>query len=371
MSLRRTLAKGSVLTYDRLLRWYGAVPRVVGRGRALPPLHILLRVTPHCNLRCKMCIVLPVVIGKQSTHGDRQILTTAEWKRVIDDIPRRALLSFTGGEPLVRGDIVELIRHASRHHKTHLITNATLLDEEKLSALMDMTPRRFLGAGFSYLGVSVHGLPETHNTITGLSDAFERAADALTKVRDEKRRRRSRYPIVHLATVVMAGNIGELLDMVDFAASVGAEIWNVLLDYRADESCWCGEMTVSDFCRTPLPRDRIDRAEFERVIIELKRRARTKRIQLRLPRMPVREMAEFYENRTDVSRFACGSVWTKAYIASTGTVHPCYELAMGNVRETSLKAIWNSAEYRAFRQQVKRRRIFPLCAGCCDAYFRG
>jgi MoaA/NifB/PqqE/SkfB family radical SAM enzyme len=318
-----------------------------------------------------MCVVLPLVMSEQSTHGDRQILTTAEWKRVIDDVPRLALVSFTGGEPLVRSDIVELIRHASRRHKTHLITNATLLDEEKLSALMDMTPRRFLGAGFSYLGVSLHGLRETHNTITGLGDAFERAAEALTKVGAEKRRRGSRYPIVHLATVVMAGNIAELPDIVDFAASVGAEICNVLLDCRVDEMCWRGEMTVSDFSRTPLPRDKIDRAEFERVIIELKRRARTKRIQLRLPRMPVREMAAFYENCADMSRFACGSVWTKAYVAPTGTVHPCYELAMGNVRETSLKAIWNSAEYRAFRQQVKRRRIFPLCAGCCNAYFRG
>jgi len=83
---------------------------------APPPCSITLRLTSHCNLRCVQC-------GQWGAHGafmrpDRQPfgreMTTAEWKVFIDQAASFCPhIYFFGGEPFLRKDCVELIRHAT------------------------------------------------------------------------------------------------------------------------------------------------------------------------------------------------------------------------------------------------------------------
>ncbi|MCD4655872.1 radical SAM protein, partial [bacterium] len=104
--------------YQSLNNLHAAIPRrFFKNGYSFPPLRVGCVLTHRCNLRCAMCFVWK--------HGDSQLaekeLTTDEWKHVIDQIPNHAIVTFTGGEPLVRKDLRELLIYACRKHRVHLV----------------------------------------------------------------------------------------------------------------------------------------------------------------------------------------------------------------------------------------------------------
>src|SRR5712691_2222633 len=89
------------------------------------PLAVLAELTHRCPLQCPYCSN-PIDLERASHE-----LTTEEWKGVMDQLASLGVLQFhfSGGEPTVRKDLVELVRHAaSLGLYTNLITSAVLLD---------------------------------------------------------------------------------------------------------------------------------------------------------------------------------------------------------------------------------------------------
>lgn len=90
------------------------------------PNEVVLEVTDRCNLDCKFCFN-KLYIKERSANGD---LSTEKIKYIIDKIKRAhvPVVRFTGGEPLLRNDIWELMDYAYRQGlKVWLNTNATLI----------------------------------------------------------------------------------------------------------------------------------------------------------------------------------------------------------------------------------------------------
>jgi 12,18-didecarboxysiroheme deacetylase len=120
--------------------------------------------TKRCNLRCVHCY------STSTCEAGPDELTGDEARRMIDDLGRFGcpVLLLSGGEPLMRPDVLELIAAAkSAGLRAVLSTNGTLIDEElagKLSA-----------AGLSYVGVSLDGLETVHDAFRGVPGAFRRA----------------------------------------------------------------------------------------------------------------------------------------------------------------------------------------------------
>ena len=90
--------------------------------------------TPEGNWKCNQKCTFCYAAGEAKSSAPE--LDTEEWKRVIDRLidARVPMLTFTGGEPTLREDIVELIGHAKRC-VTRLNTNGILLTEELTAAL--------------------------------------------------------------------------------------------------------------------------------------------------------------------------------------------------------------------------------------------
>jgi len=95
------------------------------------PREIMIEVEPRCNFNCQFCF------NKNSfaKHGRnlKNVMSTQFVKQVIDSIGRAGvpIVRFTGGEPLLRNDIWELMKYAkSRGLKVRLNTNASLIDEK-------------------------------------------------------------------------------------------------------------------------------------------------------------------------------------------------------------------------------------------------
>ncbi len=110
-----------------------------------------------CNQRCLFCYA-----AGQALAGTKE-LNTEEWKTVIDRLhdANVPMVTFTGGEPLLRADIAELIEHA-RTFVTRLNTNGVLLTVETVKALRQ--------ASLDSLQVTLYSYDaEVHNSLVGSS----------------------------------------------------------------------------------------------------------------------------------------------------------------------------------------------------------
>jgi radical SAM protein with 4Fe4S-binding SPASM domain len=107
-------------------------------------------------------------------------LTTGEAKAFITDIAEfgSPVILFSGGEPLTRPDILELIAYAvSKGLRAVLSTNGTLIDENTAKHLKDVK--------LSYVGVSLDGMQEVNDEFRGVKGAFQKALTGIRNCRQE------------------------------------------------------------------------------------------------------------------------------------------------------------------------------------------
>ena len=123
----------------------------------MPPVSLLAELTHRCPLQCPYCSN-PLDLDRAADELD-----TATWCRVIDEANDLGVLQthFSGGEPTLRQDLADLIRHAcSIGQYTNLITAGVLLDRSKLEKLAD--------AGLDHLQLSIQDSEATNaNRIGG------------------------------------------------------------------------------------------------------------------------------------------------------------------------------------------------------------
>jgi MoaA/NifB/PqqE/SkfB family radical SAM enzyme len=134
------------------------------------PFLAIWEVTQSCDLACKHCRAAAQPIP----HPDE--LTNAEGKKLIDQIAEMGvpIFVFTGGDPMKRKDVFELIRYAADKGVHVAVTpSATpLLTREAIFKLKE--------AGLVRLGISLDGsTPEIHDTFRGLPGAWARTIQAI------------------------------------------------------------------------------------------------------------------------------------------------------------------------------------------------
>jgi radical SAM protein with 4Fe4S-binding SPASM domain len=134
------------------------------------PFLAIWEVTQSCDLACKHCRAA----AQPMAHPDE--LTNAEGKALIDQIAEMGIpiFVFTGGDPLKRADVFELIRYAAgKGVHVALTPSATpLLTREAIFKLKE--------AGLVRLGISLDGsTPEIHDNFRGLPGAYARTIQAI------------------------------------------------------------------------------------------------------------------------------------------------------------------------------------------------
>ena len=101
-------------------------------------------------------------------------LTTNEAKKFIDDLAdfRVPVLLFSGGEPLIRPDVFELLEYArSKNVRPTLSTNGTLITRE--------IARRIKDLGVGYVGISLDGLQDVNDHFRGVAGAYQKAMEGI------------------------------------------------------------------------------------------------------------------------------------------------------------------------------------------------
>jgi len=134
---------------------------------------VVWNMTRRCNLKCVHCYSASADID----YPDE--LTTDEGKKLIDDLAAfgAPVILFSGGEPLLRPDLLKLAQYATdKGMRAVISTNGTLITREIAAKLKTI--------GLSYMGVSLDGLEKTHDRFRGTKGAFEKAMEGIRNCRD-------------------------------------------------------------------------------------------------------------------------------------------------------------------------------------------
>lgn len=163
---------------------------------------VVWNTTTACNLTCDHCYV-----AADTGRADGE-LTTTEGKTLIDQLADYGapVVLFSGGEPLVRDDIAELVAYArERGLRAVLSTNGTLLTRERAERLAD--------AGLSYAGVSLDGGRETNDEFRGQEGAFDAAIRGMEAAMDAGLKTGLRYTLTDSTAPDMERVISLLTDV--------------------------------------------------------------------------------------------------------------------------------------------------------------
>ena len=336
-------------------------------GRAFTPLRVALMVTHRCNLRCAMCMIV-----ERDAEFREKDLSTHELKLIIHKIPDRTLITFTGGEPFVRRDIIDLMAHAAKRHRINLITNGVLLNDEKVSQLLALAPRRVFQKGLILVGVSVQGIGETHDAVVRVRGAFEKVRANLLKFREERKRWGKSLPLLDIKSVITEENVEQMDKLVDLAEEMEADFCTFQIVNTQDSSYGIEDVPEEAYL-TPPPPVRFTKIDALKAQLEaIERRRKRVPFEIRFnPILPPGEIVKRYQNAIRIEDYGCYVPWSTAHIGPTGNLFPCYSINCGNLLEKSFEEAWNGAAFRAFRRKLRDAKIFPGCEGCCFISYRG
>ncbi|NKB59816.1 MAG: radical SAM protein [Alphaproteobacteria bacterium] len=316
-----------------------------------PPFLVALNLTRRCNLNCAHCYL---DAGTRESDDSNE-LTTAEVKNLLDDIVRlsdETMVVFTGGEPLLRADLTELIAYASNLGLMAVLgTNGMALNDRRVMALKE--------AGLQGAGISLDSLDAAaHDDFRGLPGSWIRAQAAI----DACRRNDLRFQI-HFS--VTDDNAHELDDMISYARDVGAFVLNIFFlvcTGRGEEVTNISSETYDRVLRrvTQAARQETD------IMIRAKCAPHFKRMAWELdPDWPI-TTAHGYEDGGCLA----GTRYCRVTPDGGVTACPYMEEKVGSVRENSFATIWRDApQFQALRQPVLEGRCgaceySKICGGC-------
>ena len=168
------------------------------------PIWCAWQVTYRCNFRCCFCQYWRDEMGKQPEQSIEQFETGAKKLAKWGSL----LISLAGGEPLLRDDIVEIVKVIGQWHFPFITTNGYLVDE-KLA-------RNLFSAGLWGVSISIdYTDAERHDRARGMKGAYEQAVRALKLF---SRARQYDWQRVNLMCVLLDDNLEHVESLIQLAA---------------------------------------------------------------------------------------------------------------------------------------------------------
>jgi len=321
------------------------------------PRIVFWETTGACNLRCVHC-------RREWSEAPPNELSTEEAKhRLIDaiaDARWHSILVFSGGEPLMRPDLYELIGYTSQRGLIPAVaTNGTLIDDE--------VAHRFASLGVSRVSVSLDGATAaTHDAFRGLPGSFEEALRGIRALRHAG-------VDVQVNITFTKSNGDEAAPMLDLVQRIDACALHVFL-------------LVPVGCGVALPDEiRLDAEEVERLLIYFDTEATERDFEIRATCAPqaqrIRRQRERVRQRRGLppgrglapSSKGCLAGGGIVFVDAVGKVFPCgyLPLQVGNIRETPLPRILEESDLLASLRDTSRLEgrcqsceFAPVCGGC-------
>lgn len=327
-------------------------------------------ITSKCNLRCAHCSV-----AKSYFNSDIKELSLDERLTVLDRLIQSGVegISLLGGEPLTMNeDLFKLLEKAkSGGLKVSLVTNGTLLTEQRLARLVDLS--------IDHIVVSIEGAcRETHELVRG-RHTFDKTTSnvrALTKAVREKQRATR----ICVNTVLNRINFSEIDKMVDLCVDLGVHEWTLLS---------LVDIGNAELNKDTLPVTPLQEIEAARQIAEFHHSGRTGDL-LISPQFVYPLIWDYVERKYGLvmprQMVCCNASTRLGFITPDGTMYPCDRVFTENlvgkwvgdavIRPMSLAErpfyeIWNSDYYLNFFDFILKDetyRDYEPCNHC--KYFK-
>ena len=306
------------------------------------PLVVSWNVTLKCNLKCAHCY-----INAAETELADELSTDAA-KMLIHQITEvsRPLLILSGGEPLMRDDIYEIIRYgADRGLRMGMGSNGMLIDDE--------TTKKLEEAGMGTVAISLDSsVPEHHDDFRGVKGCWQHAVDAIKSLKKSKIE-------VQVNSTVTLQNYDEVDDIMALAEDLGVDNFHLFFLVPTGRGTDIEDIT---------PR------MYEDMISSTLGKITKYKLNVK-PSCAPQFMRVSKEQGIDMSEWVRGCMAGLYYcrIYPSGEVTPCpyLPLNLGNIRERPFKDIWfNSEVFKALRDfdQLKGKcgicEHREVCGGC-------
>lgn len=326
-----------------------ARPFALGHN-ALPVLSEIA-VTYRCNLACRFCYA-GCGCRKDEEHPDLPASALREVLGVIKNEAEVPSVSFTGGEPLLRPEIPELVRHAKGLEMwTNLITNGTLASAETVKKLKD--------AGLDSAQVSVEaGTAELHDAIAAHPGAFARTRRGIESFMKAGIR-------VHTNTTISALNKDRLEGILDLVKSLGLSKFSMNLLMPVGSAGKNFEETFVSY------------TEAGGIIERVKEMADARGLEF-MWYSPT-PLCIFNPIARGLGNKGCAACDGLLSVAPDGDILPCssYPKPMGNILKEKgrFKELWSGPGFRWFRDKAfahkkcRDCRHLAACNGGCPLYW--
>jgi radical SAM protein with 4Fe4S-binding SPASM domain len=271
------------------------------------PTHLDIESTNVCNLKCPFCAVTSKNWGPHRPG----CMDFGLFQRVIDEGVGNGLCSIKlslRGEPMLYPKLGEMVRYAKDKGilDIYFNTNATLLDEDKINRLID--------AGLDRISISFEGITKEVYESYRVGAKYEDVVTNVKTLRHIRDRRSLSYPQIRVQTVLLPELKESFPHYIEFWQGIADEV--AYLDSR---------------CETPDD-----------------------------------------DHRGLVADWACPFLWQRIAILWDGTLLPCLMhgvsdfnlMALGNVKEISIKETWQSEKATQYRELHKSGQAHKLEA--CD-----
>ena len=293
-------------------------------------------VTNACNMYCDHCY-------REAGCKAEEELSTQEAKTLLEQIARARfkIMIFSGGEPLMRPDIVELVAYATKLGLRPVFgTNGTLITLEMAKKLK--------AAGAMGMGISLDSLDKAkHNEFRKFPGAWEGA------VRGMENCRKVGLPF-QIHTTVMDWNNAELESITDFAVEKGAVAHHFFF-------------LVPTGRAKSIEAESLRAEQYEDTLTRIMKKQQQVDIELKPTCAP--QFMRIADQMGIKTRFRRGCLAGTAYciISPRGKVQPCAYLNMelGDVRETPFDEIWQNNEV------LKTLRTLDYKDGCGACEYKG
>ena len=288
--------------------------------------------TNACNMNCAHCY-------RDAGKIDKNELSTSEAKTMLEGIARAGfkIMIFSGGEPLLRPDILELVAYAKKLGLHPVFgTNGTLITTDMAQKMKQ--------AGAMGVGISLDSLnKEKHDKFRDFIGAWDGA------VRGMRACKSAGLPF-QIHTTVMDWNVAELEAITDFAVAEGAAAHHFFFLVPTGRG-----KNIAD--------ESLQAAEYEDVITRIMRKQQTVPIELKPTCAP--QFIRIAQELHIETRFRRGCLAGSMYciVNPRGKVQPCayLNIEVGDVRQTPFDEIWETSEVF---QKLRSMKFEGGCGSC-------
>ena len=335
MKTARNKFKRELHNVSALLEGWGA--SLFYRGTHLR--NLTLAITYRCNARCKFCN-----IWQHPELNDSEPMTLDELETLAGSklLSKVFSLGLTGGEPLLRPDLPDIVSIFSRLPSIgyiSLATNGLQPDNylERLQAVLQRTTKEV------WFNVSIDGHSSTQDKVRGVKNAGKLALETLARCA-ELRKEHPHLGVGILFTIT-ANNIQESREIVALAESLDVQLSLNLLHE--------GEAFYNNVGGGYMDAYKPMKKNLNRALAAVASTRKGSSLTLW-----IRKFLHRYLNEERDPPLRCFAGTSSAYISPYGDVYPCVpaprSFRIGNLRESSLDDIWSSAKAKSVRNAIRK-----------------